>query len=686
MHPGATLGQSMLWLTFLACVGAAVSSVAGMRRARPGWVRLGRTLMLAAFGFSTVASAVLVIALLRDDFSIAYVAGRSARAMPLVYKLGAWWGGQEGSLLLWLWLLLGLAALVVTGRPDPQAPRLWPAATAVLAGVAAFFGWLVAAVETPFRVLPQPPPDGAGLNPLLQSPSMLLHPVALYLGYIGMSVPFAFAVAALATDDPGDAWMRITRRWTLAAWLFLGLGIILGGEWAYKELGWGGYWGWDPVENSSLVPWLLATALIHSGLAQERHGTLRRWNVILALAVFVTVLLGTFLTRSGVMASVHAFAESPTGPYFLAFIGLVMAAGTWLVAVRWEALRDRRPIVSPLSREGAFIAGNLVLVSLAFAVLFGTLVPVVSRLFGPGITVQAPYFERVSAPLFVLMLLLMAVAMALPWRPQPDEARRRLPRWAVRLVPAIATALVFAGLLAVGGLRRPTLLVGFMAAFSAGAAALAEVVRLARARRGRVLLGSGGIWGRVGGLMAHGGVAMLAVAVLASTAFQVETTRSLVIGQSVHLGGYTLVYEGLGQRRVPGATEVYARVSLLRGDRTVARLEPARRLYDGNMAQFGTTTEVALYRHLEGDVYVALAGWEEGGRRAAFELYVNPLVNWIWVGGVLMLLGTALAAGSRAEVRLLQKQAEARILEEAARLRAGRVAGKVGAPVTPGGR
>lgn len=681
----APVGQVMLWLTAASCTLGAVTLGAGLVRSRPGWLRAGRALVLAALAFATVASAVLVAALLGDRFEVAYVASRSARAMPAIYKLGAWWGGQEGSLLLWLWLLLGFAALVATGRPDPKAGRLWPAAAAVMAAVGAFFAWMVAALETPFRILTEVPLDGAGLNPLLQSPSMLLHPLALYLGYVGLTVPFAFAVAALALDDRTDTWIRVTRRWTLGAWLFLGLGIVLGGEWAYKELGWGGYWGWDPVENSSLVPWLLSTALVHSGLAQERHGTLRRWNAGLALAAYAAVLLGTFLTRSGVMASVHAFAESPTGPYFLGLIGLVAAGGVWLVALRWESLRDRQGVTSALSREGAFVAGNLVLVSLAFVVLFGTLVPVVSRLFGPGITVQAPYFERVSAPLLAAMLVLMAVALVLPWRPQQAGAETGR-RWIGRLAPSLVTMLAFGALLAAGGVRRPTVLLGFMACFVAGAAALSEMVRLVRVRRGRVF--SRPAWpARLGGLLAHGGVAVLAAAVLASTAFQVEATRSLALGETARLAGYAIRYEGLAQRRVEAATEVYARVSVLRGDRVVARLEPARRLYDGAMAQFGATTEVDLYRRPEGDIYVALAGWEDGGRRAAFELYVNPLVTWIWVGAALMLLGTALAAASGHEAALLRRRAEEHLVREARTL-AG-LPGEVraaGASLTSGGR
>ena len=674
----AAVGQAMLWLALAGSAGASILSAAGLAARRPAWLRAGRSLVVAAFGFATVASAVLVTALVQDDFRLAYVAGRSARAVPLIYKVGAWWGGQEGSLLFWLWLLLGMAALVVTGRPAPGAARLWPAATAVMAGVAAFFAALVAGLENPFRVLAQPPLDGAGLNPLLQSPSMLLHPVALYLGYIGMTVPFAFAVAGLLLDPGGDAWVRVARRWAMAAWLFLGLGIVLGGEWAYKELGWGGYWAWDPVENASLVPWLLATAFIHSGLAQERRGTLRRWNAALAVAIFLTVLVGTFLTRSGVMASVHAFAESPTGPPFLVFIGLAAGLSVWLLAARWESLADRQAIPSAASREAAFAAANVVLASLAFAVLFGTVVPVLSRLFGPGITLQAPYFQRVSAPLFLLMLLLMAVGLVLPWRPQVGGAGGRGAAWASRLAPVGAGLVLFAALLALGGLRRPTLLAGFAAAFAAGAVALAELVRWVRRRRGRLPASRDAARSRLGGLVAHAGIAMVAAAVLASTAFQVRTSLSLAAGQVGHVAGYTLRYEGLASRRVPGASEVYARVTVFRGDRAVATLEPARRLYDGNMAQFGTTTEVAVYRRPEGDVYVALAGWEQSGARAAFEVYVNPLVDWVWAGGAVTLLGTALAAASVAEARRVRRQAEARLEREAARLAA--------APATPAGR
>ncbi|WP_324717095.1 cytochrome c-type biogenesis CcmF C-terminal domain-containing protein [Carboxydochorda subterranea] len=682
----ALTGQGALWLTLASLLASLALGVGGLVKHRPGWLRTARTLVVAAFGLATIASAALLFLLVTDDFSVAYVAERSARAMPLVYKIGAWWGGQEGSLLFWLWLLLVYASLLATARPDRDAPRLWPVATAVLAGVGAFFAWLVAALESPFRLLATPPADGVGLNPLLQSPSMLAHPAALYLGYVGLAVPFAMAVAGLIVEPRSDGWVRVARRWAMVPWFFLGLGIVLGGEWAYKELGWGGYWGWDPVENASLVPWLLLTGFVHSAQAQERRGTLRRWNAVLILLSWLSVLLGTFVTRSGVLASVHAFAESPTGPYFMGFIGVVAAVGVWGLMSRWDALGDARPVASALSREGAFIAGNLVLVSLAFAVAFGTAVPIVSRLFGPGITVQAPYFERVSAPLFTLMLVLMGVGLSLPWNPQPKDSqdgrgRRRLvrlPSWVRRLLPAIGGSLVFGGLLWAGGVRRPLLILGLMAAFLAGGMALAQLVRELSMQWRRRNAGGWGSLSRLGAAVAHAGVAVLAVGVVASTAFQAELSRSLQVGQSASVAGYTFRFEGMSMRRVPGATEVYASLSLYRGDRSLGRLEPAKRLYDGRMAEFGATSEVALLRQVESDVYVALAGWDDGGRVAAFEFYVNPMVNWIWLGSLLMLAGTGLAAWALSMARQAAERKAAACLALSSK---GAFTGQAGVPV-----
>lgn len=658
MHP-ALIGQICLWLTLAASVGSAGFSLVGWLGRRPAWARAGRTLALVAFAAATVASAALLGSLLSDDFSVRYVAQRSSRSTPLMYKLGAWWGGQEGSLLFWLWLLLGYAALVVTARPSPGAAPMWPVATAVLMAVASFFAAVTAAIETPFVRLDRPPLDGGGLNPLLQSPSMLAHPVTLYLGYIGLTVPFAFMVGALLTERRDADWVPVARRWALVAWLFLGAGILLGGEWAYKELGWGGYWGWDPVENASLIPWLLLTAYVHSSLAQEHRGTLARWNAGLLAAAFLSVMLGTFVTRSGILASVHAFAESPSGPYFLAFVGLLASFSVWLLGSRWHALGSSRVAPGPaVSREGAFVAANVVLVALAFAVGFGTAVPIVSRFFGPGISVQAPYFERVSAPLFALMLGLMGVAWLLPWRSSSGA-------WLRRHVPELVAGAGFVALLALGGIRRPLVALGLGCAFFAGVVALGGLLRRARVR-GRA--GSVGLWQAAGGLLAHLGVAVVAVAAVASTGFQVGVTRTLEVGKTATLAGYTLRYDGLGMRRVPGATEVFANLEVFQGNRYAGRLQPGRRIYDGEAARFGPTTEVAVRRYLQGDLYVALAGWDDeaAGGRAAFEMYFNPLVSWMWVGGLLTLAGTALALATR-RGEAPQRAAREQVVREALR-------------------
>ena len=666
----ADIGQLALWGTFLCAGGAFGFSWAGAAGRRPAWARLGRGLTLAAFALAGVASAALLVALVGDDFSLRYVAQRSSRSTPLAYKIGAWWGGQEGSLLFWTWLLLGHAALVVTARPSPGAARLWPAATAVLMAVALFFSGVTAALESPFGRLDAAPSDGAGLNPLLQSPSMLAHPVALYLGYVGVTVPFAFMAAGLLLGVEARVWARVVRRWILGAWLFLGAGILLGGEWAYKELGWGGFWAWDPVENASLVPWLLLTACMHSAMAQEHRGELARWTGALLAAAFVAVLLGTFVTRSGILVSIHAFAQSPSGPYFLAFVGLAAAFGVWLLARHWDLLGGADGGPDPASRQGLLVAGNVVLVALAFTVAFGTAIPILSRLFGPGISVQAPYFEMVTAPLFAAMLLLMGLAVAAPWQPGSWA-------WLRRHGPELAAAGLFGLLVWLGGVRRLPLAAGLACAFVAGAIPAGELVRRFP---GAQALRQPRFWGAVGGLLAHLGVAVVAVSVAASVAFQARQARSLAPGESTTLAGYTLRFDGMAVRDLPEAAEVYAAVSLFRGDSFLGTLEPARRFYRGQSPDMGVTTEVAVYRRLEGDVYVALAGWEEDGGRAAFEFYFNPLVSWVWAGGLVTLLGTGLTLALHPAVAAERRRARARVLAEAGLPQEARLRGTSGAP------
>ncbi|HEY8486447.1 MAG TPA: cytochrome c biogenesis protein CcsA, partial [Limnochordales bacterium] len=526
-------GQVALWVTASASTAAALLLAGGAALGRPRWLRWGRGLVLAAFAAASAAAAVLLVSLARDDFSVRYVAQHSSRATPLAYKLGAWWGGQEGSLLFWNWLLLAFTCLVATARLPVGLGRLWPVAMAVLMALAAFYGWMSAALESPFAILQPPPADGAGLNPLLQSPSMLAHPVGLYLGYVGVSVPFAFMVAGLLLGQPVSRWADLVRPWVLASWWFLGIGIVLGGEWAYNELGWGGFWAWDPVENASLVPWLLLTACVHGLVAGGRRRGLARWSVACLAAAFVMVQVGTFVTRSGLLASVHAFAQSPSGPWFLAFVGVAAAFSLWVVATRWKLLAPQPPgaperePAGGLGREGVLAAGNGVLAVLAFSVTVGTALPLLTRLVGPGISVQAPYFERVSGPLFAAMLLLMALGLAAPWNPAT-------PHWLSRLAPPATGGLLFVGLVAArpvsvpGGLS-PGLLVAWACAFLAGGVALYQLV--------------GGLrWRQAGGLLAHLGVAVLAVSISASIALRTRHVATLAPGQSMAVGAYTLRY------------------------------------------------------------------------------------------------------------------------------------------------
>ena len=652
----AGLGQGLLWGTVLACAAALALGAVGAVTGRPAWRRWGRRLVLAAFLFASGASLALLVALVGDDFSIRYVAERSSRATPLAYKIGAWWGGQEGSLLFWTWLLLAQAALVATARPPREAAPLWPAALACLMAVALFYAGMTAFLESPFQRLDQPPADGAGLNPLLQSPSMLAHPVALYLGYVGVTVPFAFMVAGLLVGTEPAQWLAAGRRWALAAWWFLGAGILLGGEWAYKELGWGGFWAWDPVENASLVPWLLLTAWVHSTLPGSRPAGMARWHAALLAAAFVAVQLGTFVTRSGVLVSVHAFAQSPSGPYFMTFVGVAAAFSLWLVGGRWSQLGAWAQAGRGPEREGLLVAGNLVLAVTAFTVAFGSAVPVLSRLLGQEVSVQAPYFERVTAPLFAVLLALMGLAVG--WPPRGGLRAWWRARW-----PELAASGLFAAVLwAYGGVHRPALVAGLACAFLAGAAPVAQMVRRwPGGGQGR----SARFWAATGGLWAHLGVALVAVSATAGVAFQVRETRSLAVGESAELAAYVLRFDGMALRDLPEAMEVYAVVSLYRGDTFLGTLEPARRFYRGQPPSAGITSEVAIHRDLAGDVYVALAEWEQrDGAVAGFELYFNPLTGWLWAGGALTLLGTLVATALHPAWAAARRRERARVLEE----------------------
>ncbi len=608
---------------------------ANQRRARQ--MTVGMLLAAAA------ACGVLVWALVTHDFSVRYVAENGARAVPLYYTVISLWAALEGSLLLWL-LVLGGYAVLVMRRTHPRAAALHPWAMAVLCGTAVFFFALALFAGNPFTPVSPVPADGPGPNPLLQDhPLMGVHPPMLYLGFVGLTVPFAYAVAALITGQTGRGWLLVTRRWTLAAWTFLTIGVVLGAWWSYEVLGWGGYWAWDPVENSSILPWFTATALVHSVMVQERRATLRVWNLALATATFLLVILGTFLTRSGVLASVHAFSQSAVGPILLAFLVFVFLAVGGLFVWRADRLGSENRLQVGLSRESVFLGNNVLLVGLAFTVLLGTVFPLfVEAVNGQRVSVGAPYFNRMAVPLALTMVLLMGVGPLVPWGTgDVRELGRRL------ALPA-AVGLVTVGVLGVTGLDGIAALLTFgLAAFVLSTIAwqLAIGVRATRTATGlgrlRSLVVTVARRRRLyGGLIVHAGVVLAAVAIAASSTYVTVGERALAVGESFRVGSYTATLEGIEPQRTPRRMSITARVALRDGSTALGVHEPQLSFYPSMSQAIGTPS---VETRLAEDAYLVLTSVDDARTSATIRLIVTPLVLWLWVAGGVMVVGAVVA-------------------------------------------
>lgn len=634
------LGYISLLLALALALYSIVASVMGARRRYPELVESGRNAVLAVTALMLLATATLMVAFYNNDFQIKYVAQNSNRAMPRYLVVASLWGGQAGSLLWWGTLLsLYAGAVVLLNRNKHRI--LIPYTVAVLMVTQAFFIAIVAFVANPFERLPFIPADGQGLNPLLRHPAMIGHPPTLYMGFVGFSVPFAFAMAALVTRQLGNEWLHATRRWTLTAWVFLSIGIILGGRWAYDVLGWGGYWGWDPVENSSLLPWLTGTAFLHSVMVQERKGMLKVWNMVLIILTFGLVLFGTFITRSGVISSVHAFAQSAIGPYFLSFIAAIVLGSLGLLFDRLGDLKSQNELDSLLSREALFLLNNLLFVGAMFAVFWGTVFPMISEIIvGNKITVGPPFFNKVAGPIFAALVLVMGVIPLIGWSgATPRKLGRNL------IAPAIVTALGLAVLILLG-IRQPIALGGFGLCIFSACTTLWEFHRGAAVRRrGRGENYLVALWTligksrrRYGGYLVHLAVILMSVGIVGSTVYQVERTVALSPGESVDIGRYTLVYDNLMFSRGGDKETTAARITVSLGGQNIGMLIPKRDFYP--VAQQPMTIP-AVRSTLREDLYVILAGWE--GDMATLKAYVNPLVIWIWIGSVLFIVGTVVA-------------------------------------------
>jgi cytochrome c-type biogenesis protein CcmF len=692
----ATVGQACLILALGTCFYGIGASLYGARAGRRDFVDSGRRAVYGLAVLATAAFAILEVAFLRSDFHYDVVATHSSTTTPTFYRAAAAWSSQEGSLLLWVWLLSLWSSLVlylVRRRLRDVAPY----ATAVLLGFGAFFTGLLVFDATPFHTVATAPPEGTGLNPLLRHPSMMIHPPMLYSGYTLWAVPFAFAIGALVVRHVGSDWIRATRRFALAAWFFLGIGILLGARWSYAELGWGGYWAWDPVENASLLPWLTGTAFLHSVMVQEKRGMLRVWNVSLVLATGTLAVLGTFLVRSGILDSIHAFGASTLGVPFVSLIAVMVAGGLYLVVSRRDVLRSEHRLDSLLSREAAFLGNNLVLVGLAFVVFWGTFFPLISEaLTGTKQAVGPPWFDRYTVPLALILVLLSGIGPVIAWRRATWANALRMFRW-----PVVAAAVALVALLALGVTGSTAAVAMFVCATFVVAVVTQEFARGVGARRAMSHEGPGRALvslvrrnrRRYGGYTVHVGMAVLFVGVAASTAFQHARDVRLSPGQTATVGGYQVTYKQATARPVYSGdrlerVELGAVLDARKDGRHVATLRTNRGYYpsaapfaSGSLVQGifegEATSEVGMRAGLTRDLWTAiqpdpeylakvidatakktanrppaqqaeavgrlLAVYRQGAFPAQFRVISSPLVTWIWLGGLIVFAGGLIA-------------------------------------------
>ncbi len=658
------LGRAALILTLgLSLYGLAAGGYAawaGRRRLADS----ARNALLAAFVTTLVGTGVLVVSFLTSDFSNAYVASHSSRDLPTGYKVSALWGGQEGSLILWLLVLNGLsaAALLATRRRAPDITR-W--VVPVLAGVSVAFSWILVAVTSPFVTI-SAPPDGSGLTPSLQNPYMATHPPVLYLGYVGLAIPWAFAMGSLLSGRTDERWLVLTRRWTLLAWAALGIGQLLGSHWAYVEVGWGGYYAWDPVENAALMPWLAATAFLHSVMIQEKRGMLRVWNVVLVSLAFCLSVFGTFLTRSGVINSIHSFSASSIGAWFLAFVVIAVAFSAALIALRMPQLRSQTRLESLLSREATFLYNNLLLVALCLTILWGVAWPLVSEAVrGEAVVVGRPYYDFFLRIFGLPLLLLMGLAPLIAWRRASLRGLGRMFLWPAAVAVAAGAVLVALG----AGSSVPGLIAYSFSAFVT-AAILLEFVRGTQARR--ALTGASVPRAlsqlvsrnrrRYGGYVIHFAIVLLAVGVAGSSAYDTTTESprgGLAAGQTLQVADYDLRLERTLERESPNSVDSRAVFAVFRGGERLGDLEAGENAY---AAEGEISNEVGIRTDLSRaeDLFVTAKIRADG--RVDVEAFVKPLVNLIWLAGLVFVLGSLIALwpDAREERQLATRFQEAR--------------------------
>ncbi|MBI2845289.1 MAG: heme lyase CcmF/NrfE family subunit [Chloroflexi bacterium] len=636
------LGNIALFLALGLSFYSALAAILGTRWSRPELVDSARNGVYAVAALVSISIFFLLYALVTRDFQVEYVASTTSRALPLLYTISALWGGQEGSLLFWAWLLAVMSGIAVFQNRD-RNQELMPYVMAVLMAITFFFLLVMASVANPFYRLDFVPADGLGMNPLLQNHWMLSHPVALYLGFVGFSIPFAFAAAALLSGRLRDTWIRSTRRWTLFSWLLLSLGIGMGAQWAYSELGWGGYWGWDPVENASFLPWLTSTAFLHSVMIQERRGMLKVWNLILIGLTFLLAVFGTFLTRSGILQSVHAFALGKVGPFFFAFLGITILVFIFLIFKRRNLLKSEHQLESLVSRESSFLLNNLLFMGVTFAIFWGTIFPLLSEaITGEKITVGPPFFNQVTGPQFLALVVLAGIGPLLAWRRTSHEKLVR------NFFPAITMAILYALLLYLFGVRDLLAIFGFAAAVFLAASIISEFWWGVLARR--EMTGEGWVRAlvslisrnrrRYGGYIVHLGIVLIAVGITGSTFFKTEAEAHLAPGELVTVKDYTLHFAGLYDYSTPSHYVLAGAMVVSQGDKMLGIMSPEKNFHPGD---WPSTTEAAIRSTPKEDLYLVLAGWEEDGS-ATFKITINPMMMWLWTGWGVLILGTLVAA------------------------------------------
>ncbi|MGG1400603.1 heme lyase CcmF/NrfE family subunit [Bacillus salipaludis] len=606
------------------------------------FINSGKGAMVALFTCAAFAMISLLYLLATSQFQYEYVTDYTSSELPIIYKLTALWAGNSGSLLLWTFFLTLYSIMIVFSKKMKGNPMV-PYISAILLANAVFFFFILGFVAKPFAVLTEIPVEGKGLNPMLQNPGMIIHPVTLYLGYVGLAVPFAFAMAALILKNVDDFWIKMTRRWTIIAWLFLSLGNIFGGQWAYVELGWGGYWAWDPVENASFMPWLTATAFLHSVMIQERKNMLKVWNISLIIVSYALTLFGTFLVRSGVLTSVHAFANSNLGLYFLIFMGVAVIGALYVLMSRYNLLkRSAGEFTSFVSKESSFLVNNLLLVGAAFAVFWGTIFPLVSEAVrGTKVTVGLPFFNKVEAPILLSMMFLMAVCPMLAW--QRSTVKNLKKNFVIPTILAVAGMV----LMIVLGIQKAWAVIGYGVIILLFITHYLEFYRGVKARRKmtkespfvalyRLMIKNRR---RYGGYLVHLGIAFITMGIIGSQNYDLQTMKTVPLSGSIDIKDYRINYERLDQKKEGINDIVYADVTVFKNGKKLGSFEPQKVFY-GNWEE--PSSEVAIISSLKEDLYIVLSAWEDDGK-ATFVVKVNPMMDWLWIGSFMIVIGALFA-------------------------------------------